>query len=171
MQALDYTASTVASTATVSGLVAIPVTLALGALADRWGHKRVLILGYAVTAGGAATLLVAAQLWQFWLAAILLMVARCVNFSVASAFATSMLPPESLGRALPRINSMDSFASIISFAGTGFAMEMFGGTALYITAAALAAFATVQLGLLGRTRARRGAIAARDSALDPVLQS
>jgi MFS family permease len=152
MQTFNFSASAVSSTATVSGLVAIPVTILIGALADRLGHKRLLIVGYLMAAGGALTLVTASQLWQFWLAATLMLVAFVTNMSVASAFATSILEPMALSRGLPMINAMDSVASIASFAGAGFVMDTFGATPLFFTAAGLAIVAVVQLSQLGRGR-------------------
>lgn len=59
MQALNFSPGAVASTATVSGLVTVPVALLIGALSDHLGHKRFLMLGYLLAAGGALTLSVA----------------------------------------------------------------------------------------------------------------
>jgi MFS family permease len=123
MEGLGFSASAAASTALVSGLIAAPLTLLIGALSDRLGHRRCLIGAYALAVGGAAMLLVATQLWHFWVVATLLFVAWCVNSSAASALAASTLPPEALGHGLPRLNAMDSVASILGFAGTGFLMD------------------------------------------------
>jgi len=75
MQMLSFAPDAVASTAIVSGLVAAPTALLMGALSDRVGYARCLFLGYALAVGGALTLMFAAQLWHFWLAATLLSVA------------------------------------------------------------------------------------------------
>ena len=152
MQNFNFSASAVSSTATVSGLVAIPITILIGALADRLGHRRLLTAGYLLAGGGALALVTATQLWQFWLAATLMLVAFVTNMSVASAFATSILEPRALSRGLPMINVMDSVASIASFAGAGFVMDTFGATPLFLTAAGLAVVAVVQLSQLGRGR-------------------
>jgi MFS family permease len=111
-----------------------------------------LTAGYLLAGGGALALVTATQLWQFWLAATLMLVAFVTNMSVASAFATSILEPRALSRGLPMINVMDSVASIASFAGAGFVMDTFGATPLFLTAAGLAVVAVVQLSQLGRGR-------------------
>jgi len=152
MQTLNFSASAVASTATVSGLVTIPVAILIGALADRLGHKRLLTAGYMLAAGGALLLVTATQLWQFWLAATLMLVAFITNLSMASAFATSILEAKALSRGLPMINAMDSVASIASFASAGFVMDTLGATPMYLTAAGLAVIAVVQLSQLGGSR-------------------
>lgn len=54
MQALAFSASLVASTATVDGLAAIPATLLLGRLSDRLGRAR-LLAGAMALAGLAPT--------------------------------------------------------------------------------------------------------------------
>ena len=155
MQALSFSPGAVASTATVSGLVTIPVALLIGALSDRLGRKRFLMLGYLLAAGGALTLSMASELWHFWLAATLMMVAFCTNFAVASALATDMLSPEALSRGLPRLSAMDSIASVLSFAGTGYVIDTWGATPLYLTSAVLALIAVLQLARLQSSRAPR----------------
>jgi MFS family permease len=152
MQALSFSPGAVASTATVSGLATIPLALLIGALSDRLGRKRFLMLGYLLAAGGALTLSMASELWHFWLAATLMMVAFCTNFAVASALATDILAPESLSRGLPWLSAMDSLASILSFAGTGYVMDTWGETPLYLAAAGVALMAVLQLARLQSNR-------------------
>jgi MFS family permease len=153
MQALSFSPGAVASTATVSGLATIPLALLIGALSDRLGRKRFLMLGYLLAAGGALTLSMASELWHFWLAATFLMVAFCTNFAVASALATDILAPEALSRGLPWLSAMDSLASILSFAGTGYVIDTWGATPLYLASAVLALMAVLQLARLQPERA------------------
>jgi MFS family permease len=145
MQVFDFSAGAVASTATVSGLVTIPVVLLIGALSDRLGHKRFLMLAYSLAAGGVVLLAIASELWHFWLAATLLLVSSSVKGAVASAFAADLLTPAALTHSLPRLNAMDSVASIVIFAGTGYVVETLGALALYGLAAVLAIGAALQL--------------------------
>ncbi|HEX5689801.1 MAG TPA: MFS transporter [Roseiflexaceae bacterium] len=147
MQNLAFAPSTIASTATVAGLFTIPVVLFLGTLSDRLGRARSLILTYVLAAFAIGTLLVATQLWHFWVAATLLFVAWCASRSIASALAADILQPQQLNRDLARLNTMDGVASIIGFAGTGFVLDTLGGTALYLLGLVLigmAIFAQVQ---------------------------
>ncbi len=148
MQDLDYPAAAVVSTATVSGLVAIPVTLLIGTLSDRLGRKRFLILSYLVAGGAALMLSVSTQLWHFWLAATGMLVATCVNGAVTAALATDILPPASLIRGLPLLSVANSLASIVTFAVLGLAMDTLGPAMPYIVAAALAVAAAVLLSSL-----------------------
>jgi MFS family permease len=162
MAALAFSPGAVASTAVVSGLITVPFALLMGALADRLGHRRVLLAGYALAVGGALLLAAATQLWHFWAAATLLFVAWCANASVSSALATDLLAPEALGRGLPRLNAMDSLASILGFAGAGYLMDVLGATVLYLIVAAVAALAVP---LLGMASPRRRAVPQRPSTL------
>ena len=145
MQVLDFSAGAVASTATVSGLITIPIVLLIGVLSDRLGRKRFLMLAYLLAAGGVLTLAVASALWHFWLAATLLLIASSVKGAVASALATDTLAPAALGRGLSRLNATDSVASILLFAGAGYIIDTLGTMALYGLAATLAVAAAWQL--------------------------
>jgi MFS family permease len=141
MQSLAFAPGDLASTSTIGGLAAIPAVLLFGALSDRLGRRLCLLVSYAMAAGGAVTLALATQLWHFWLAATLLLVAWCASRSIAAALATDLLPVERLGRGLTRLNAMDSLASIVGFAGVGVALDVFGATGVYLGAAVLVVMA------------------------------
>jgi len=155
MQALNFSAENVASTAIVSGLFTIPVVLLIGALTDRWGHGPFMLLGYMTTAAGALILSMAVELWHFWLASTLLMIAFGVNLSIASAFVAQNLSAKAQKRGLPLINTMDSVAGIVAFAGAGFVIDAFGPSTLYLATALLAGGAALLLSLLNRERGRK----------------
>ncbi|MFW6070593.1 MAG: MFS transporter, partial [bacterium] len=148
MQALHFSAGAIASTATVSGLATIPIVLVFGRLSDRLGRERLLKLAYGLTASGALALIVSTQLWHFWVATTLMMVALCASGAMAAALATDVLPAEALSQGLPWVKGMGSVAGIIAFAGTGLVLEAVGGGALFAGAAALALAAIVSLGSL-----------------------
>ncbi len=131
----------------MSGLITIPIVLLIGVLADRIGPRRCLLLAYALAIGAALTLSMATQLWHFWLGASLAFIAWCTSGSMAAAYATSMLSPERLGRNLPRLNAMESAASILGFASTGYVLDMLGPVSLYLGAAVLGIIAVTILGL------------------------
>jgi MFS family permease len=142
MQALNFSPGAVASTATVGGLITIPVTLLIGTLSDRLGRKGFLMLGYVLAAGGALTLSAATQLWHFWLASVLLFVAMCVNGSVV------LLAPTALSRGLPWLNTMSRVGGMVGFASAGYLMDTLGATPLYLIAAASSVMAATLLGLV-----------------------
>jgi UMF1 family MFS transporter len=145
MQALDFPVGAIASVTAMSGLVAVPIALLIGALSDRLGRRRFLALIYVLVASGMLILSAADQVWHFWLAATLMFVALSTNGALTSALATDILPREALSRSLPRITALNSAAAVLSFASTGFVMDTFGATTLYIAAAALALIAALQL--------------------------
>ncbi len=136
MEALSFSPAAVASTATVSGLITVPVTLLIGALSDRLGRQRFLTAGYLLAAAAAVALVLAQTLWQFWLAATLAMIAYSVSNAVGSA----------LGRGISWFNAVNSAAGIFSFAAAGWVMEALGPVVLYAGTAVVALVATVQLG-------------------------
>lgn len=105
-----------------------------------------------LAAGGALTLMVAAQVWHFWLAATLIMAARCISGSLASALATDILPPEALSRGLPWLRTLDAGAKIVSFATAGYVIDTLGATGLYLIAATLTVLAIPLLRLLAPRR-------------------
>ena len=153
MQALAFSPQAVSSTAAVSGLAMIPFILVQGALSDRLGRRHFLTVGYLLSASGALALMLAGQLWHFWLAMALLMIGRAVNDSMAAAVATELLPRPALPRALPRLKAMNWVAGVVSFAGAGYVMDALGINSVFIALAAAAVIAAVVMSLLpGRNR-------------------
>ncbi|MDX1687947.1 MAG: MFS transporter [Candidatus Promineifilaceae bacterium] len=148
MEALSFSPGAVASTATVSGLITMPLTLLIGALSDRLGRQRFMTAGYLLAAAAAVALVVAQTLWQFWLAATLAMIAYSVTNAVGSALAADLLPKRALGRGIAWFNAVNSAAGIVSFAAAGMVMEALGPVVLYVGTAGIALLATVQLGAL-----------------------
>jgi MFS family permease len=128
----------VASTAVVGGLVTLPITPLIGILSDRLGRRRLLVVSYALAAGGVVLLSMASQLWHFWLETALLFVAMAANGSVATALATDVLPRDALRRGMSWLNSMTWVAGIIGFAGTGYLTDTLGAAATCLIAALLA---------------------------------
>lgn len=152
MKANQFAPGAITGATVVGGLVTIPVVLGLGSLSDRAERKHLLALGYLLAAGGTLTLGVAGEMWHFWLAAALLLVALGTNQSIASAFATDYLAPEALSRGLPRLNTMNRVSGIVGFAGTGYMMDTLGATQVFLIAAAFSIVAASLLELLPSAR-------------------
>lgn len=152
MHALNFSPGAITSTTAVGGLVTIPVTFLIGSLSDRLGRKGLLMLSYLLAAGGILILSVSSELWHFWLAAALPLVARSANGSVAAAFATDLLGAEAAGRGLPWLNTVSWLAGILGSTGAGYLMDAVGATSLYVIAAALSVVAAALLGLVSRPR-------------------
>jgi DHA1 family multidrug resistance protein-like MFS transporter len=149
MQALEFSPAAIASSATVSGLVAIPLTFLIGALSDRLGRERFLAIGYLLSSAGVLLLVFATQLWQFWLAASLLLVSLSASGAMASALTSDILAPEALTRGLSWLKGMNSTASVISFAVTGIFLDNFGPQALYFVALILPVVGALVLASVG----------------------
>jgi len=152
MQAQDFAASDIASTATVSGLLAMPAVMAIGALSDRLGRQKFLMVSFAAAAGGSITLAMATELWMFWLAATLTLVALCTNGALLSALIADRLPASSMERGLPWIHGMSPIAGTVGFLGIGYAMDMWGQGVVYVAAAAMAVLAAMLLWSVGQAR-------------------
>lgn len=148
MQAQDFSASAISSTAMVSGLITIPIVLLIGALSDRLGRKTFLMLGYMIAGGGALMLAFATDLWMFWIAATLVLVALCTNGALASALVTDTLSPQARQRGLPWINAMNPVAGVLSFTSIGFMMDTFGQLPVYLVALSVAVGAALLLNSL-----------------------
>lgn len=106
-----------------------------------------LAVSYLFTLGAAVVLIVASELWNFWLAATLNMVALATTGALSLALASDLLPSESLNRGLSWIRTAQSLAGVLSFATGGYIMDAFGASALYITAIVLGSVALLLLGL------------------------
>jgi MFS family permease len=145
MQILDFSAGAVASTVAIAGLVTMPITFLIGTLSDRLGRRRFLTMSYLLAAAGALTLILASQLWHFWLAATFILIARSVSSSVGAALATDLLAPEELGRGLAWLSTAGWITGVVAFAGAGHVIETWGATTLYLMVAALALVAALQL--------------------------
>lgn len=150
MKSMGFSATALSSTATVSGLVAIPVTLALGAFSDRFGRYRSLIVVYLVAATGSLVLSVSGQLAHFWVVSALTMIAFGANGALVSALATDLLPAEKLNSGLSWINSLNSASGIVSFASSGYLLGLLGPHSLYLLTALfpIVAISLLELGQL-----------------------
>jgi MFS family permease len=149
MQALDFSPGAIASSATVSGLFAIPLTFMIGILSDRLGRERFLTIAYLLASAGVLSLVFASQLWQFWMAATLLLVSLSASGAMASALASDILAPEAMTRGLSWLKGMNSTASVISFAATGIFLDSFGPQALYLVALILPLVGALALETVG----------------------
>lgn len=148
MKNLDFSAGSIASSATISGLIAIPATLLIGYLSDRFGRRHFLAMTCLLASGAALSLSFASQLWQFWLVASLVLVAFCINGAMSSALAADFLPNSQLSRGLSWVNTASSTGSILSFVSTGYLMEWIGPRTLFLGAALLPILAAALLELV-----------------------
>ena len=153
MQAQLFSAEAIASTATVSGLLTIPFVMLSGVLSDRFGRRNFLVVSYLATSAGAGLLGVSTQLWQYWLAATLMLVAYCLNGAMSSALAADLLSRDELTRGLSWVNAANSVGRVFSFAGMGFLMDGFGPVVVFLIAALLPVASVAFLGAMARREA------------------
>lgn len=148
MTAGQFSPASIAGVNVVGGLATIPVVLGFGALSDRLGRRLFLALGYLMAAFSGVSLVTAGQLWRFWIVAAAVLIARSINGSLASALATDILPPQSLGRSLPMLNTMAWASGVVGFAVSGYVIETLGAGSLYLIATLLSVVAAGLVGIL-----------------------
>jgi MFS family permease len=148
MKAGMFSPGAIAGTNIVGGLVTIPLVLGFGLLSDRVGRKLLLAFGCLLAALSAVLLVSASQLWHFWVVSAAVLTARSLSGSLASALATDILAPDVLGKALPRLTSMNWVAGVLGFAGSGFVMETLGENSLYWLATLFSLGAAATIGVL-----------------------
>jgi MFS family permease len=145
MKALDFPTQSVANANALSGLLAIPAILLIGTLSDRVGRKHLLITGYLLAAGGALTLSMATQLWQFWLSAWLMMVSLSANNGLVPALAADILSSKAMSRGISWLHASGSMAGVLTFASSGYLMDSLGPRVVFLAAAALPILAVIVL--------------------------
>ena len=148
MTSLDFSVSAISSTTAVAGLVTIPLAIVLGTWSDKLGRQLFLLLCFMLVAVSGILLSTSTQLWQFWLASILIQVANAVRGSIFPAYATDILPPKRLAAGLTWLNGINGFAGILGLALTGLIIEQAGTTTLFVGAASLALVCLAILGVI-----------------------
>jgi MFS family permease len=151
MKASLFSPAAIAGTSVVGGLATIPLVLGFGLLSDRVGRKLLLAFGCLLAALSTVLLASANQLWHYWIVSAAVLMARSLSASLASALATDILAPEVLGKALPRLNSMNWVAGVIGFAASGFVIETLGANSLYWLAAIFSLAAAAIIGSMTRS--------------------
>ena len=140
-----FSASDVSTANAFGGLLTIPITLMIGAYSDRLGRKRFLFIGYILAMGCTILLIAARELWQFWLVASMVLAARSVITAMSPAYATDLLHPSSVGRALPLVGTMNWVSGVVGFAGSGYVIDTFGSANLYGGTTILAVLAGIMV--------------------------
>jgi MFS family permease len=138
MQANLFSPEAVSSAGMVSGLIAIPFTLAIGTLSDRLGRKHFMFVSYLFAVSGSLILFNAVALWQFWLASVLLLLAFTVSGAMTQAITGEVVPAQSLSKGLSWLNAISAAANILCFAVGGILFDLLGLPAVFLMAALLA---------------------------------
>lgn len=156
MGTLAFSAAAISSTSSVAGLLMIPFVLLMGTLSDRLGSRRFLTFGHLLTGTGVLILIVATQLWHFWMAMTVMLMGRAIDDAMAPTVAAELLPPAALQHSLPKLKAINWMAGVASFVGAGYAMDRVGTASVFLAASLLALVAALLLRLLpvleGKTR-------------------
>ena len=144
MAGRGFSATAISSTAMVGGLVALGVRPGVGWLSDRLGARRMLLILSALAVAGHLTLAFSGKLWQFW-AATILMTTVGTRIPVASALASHMVPPRTLGRTISLMETSGWVGGVIGYAVAGHAISGLGATWTMATVAVSAAVAALLL--------------------------
>jgi MFS family permease len=142
MSQLGFSATAVGLTTAIGGAISLPAPLVLGALSDRIGRKRLLILCYAAGLAALPAIGFASTAWGFWGASALLgIMATCQPLQ--QALATDMLPRDLVGRGLALLGSAQALSILTSSLVVGAAFQGLGARTTFLlwTVAPLAAIA------------------------------
>lgn len=148
MNAQHFSPEAVSSVAMISGLIAIPATLAIGAISDRLGRKHFLFASYLFAMSGSFILIGAVQLWQFWLASILHMLAYSASGAMTQALTAEVVPSQAVSKGLSYLSTLGSVASILCFAAGGVLYDLLGMPVIFLGAAVMALAAGVGIEVL-----------------------
>jgi MFS transporter, DHA1 family, multidrug resistance protein len=152
MQSHQFSPEVVSYVAMLSGLVAIPVTMATGAFSDRLGRKHFLFVSYLFAMSGSLILIGAAEFWQFSLASVLLMVAFSTSGAMAQAITSEVVPAESVSQGLSWLNTLGAAANILCFAAGGLLYDLLGMPVVFLISALAALAAGAGIEVLVHTR-------------------
>ena len=144
MAARGFSATAISSTAIIGGLVALAVRPGVGWLSDRLSGRRMLLTLSALAVAGRLILAGSGELWQFWMATVLMTIAG-TRIPVASAMASEMVPAQALGRAMSQVEMAGWVGGAIGYAVAGHAIAGLGTNWTLVAAAVSAAVAALLL--------------------------
>jgi len=144
MDRLRFGATAISATATVGGVIGLPLPFLIGWLSDRFGRKPLLIVCYLATAMGLVILASALFLWHFGVTSALQIVISA-SIAVGSALVTDLVAQESLGAAIAWFAATNWVGYIIGFAITGAAINALGMTSTMLIGVLLALIAVILL--------------------------
>ena len=133
MNKAGFDPSAILSTVVISGLITLPIPLAMGWLSDRIGRRPLLFICYVAGAAALFGLAIATKLWQFWVASAVQSLVGA-SMGIGSAMVTDLVPPEALSSGLSLFNGTMWIGLIVGSALAGTAIQRLGfSTTLFVS--------------------------------------
>lgn len=126
MDTLDFSTAAITGAAAVGSIASIPLQPLIGRLSDKSGRFPYLVLGYSAGVLGVIVMGFSQQIWQFWLASVLLTLLISISTSVGSALVTDLVPAVNLGSGMSWFNSTIWIGGIIGYASAGYLVQNSG---------------------------------------------
>jgi MFS family permease len=136
MSGLGLSAAALTGAVSIGALVGLPFPFILGWLSDRLGRKPLMIACYALYGIAMVVFAVSKSMWHFWVATMLMAVGQD-SATVGTAFVIDLVPPQALGRGLSLFNGIFWVGMVAGLAGTGYAIQNLGITAVMLISVAL----------------------------------
>lgn len=152
MSERGFSATAISLTTAIGGAISLPAPLVIGWLSDRLGRKGLLLLCLAAGFTALLAFAYASSAWGFWGASVLLAIMASAQ-PLLQAFATDLLPIQSVGMGLSLLSSATSAGLFISSLGVGVVMQQYGARPAFVGMALAPLLAMV---LLARVRERKG---------------
>ncbi len=140
MDALQFEASAITSTVTVSGVVTLALPFLAGWLSDKVGRRFVFNGIYGLTATGAVFYIFAGALWQFWIAQALVTILGA-SMAVGTALVVDSVPREDADKHITYFATTPWIGAVIGSAIGGIAIQQVGTTMVFVMATGLLAIA------------------------------
>jgi MFS family permease len=144
MDRLEYDSTAISGTGAIGALIVLPIPLLAGWLSDRLGRKPFLMLCYFGTAIGLAIMIIAVDVWHFWVVSALQNVIGA-SLAVGLALVADIFPRNALGTPLSLFNATPWIGFVIGFSGSGAAINAFQVTPTLMIGVVLALVAVVLL--------------------------
>ncbi|MBD3344067.1 MAG: MFS transporter [Chitinivibrionales bacterium] len=125
MDMLEYSSTSISTTAIAAGLIALPIPFLLGYLSDKFGRKKVLLSAYLSGALSLILFAVSVRIWHFWIGASFLAVLG-VSLSIGPALMTDIFPKKNIGSAISLFQGFSWIGSIVGSAGFGYVFQRCG---------------------------------------------
>jgi MFS family permease len=144
MNERSFATAAISSTASVGGLVSIPLCLLIGWLSDKVGRKLLIGICFFAYSVGMMVLSFSVSLLHFYIFAAL-RAFMPVSTSVGSALITDLVPQESLGKGMSLFQAAVWIGGIVGFSSAGYAFQNLGMRTALILFAFLPLLAIVLL--------------------------